>query len=418
MKSERKFFGYDICRVGIDDTDSPEGMCTTYLAALLIRKFTDCGWSVQEARLIRLNPTIKYKTRGNAAISIQVRGDPSGIFRITCDYVEQYARFECENTNPGVVVSLLKPDEAFYHKAVTDVCTIGEAEEVLSDCRALYRGYKNRRGLIGATAAIASCLPDHTWELLAYRRPELVQTPRIIDPVTFFTSEEVTKPHTWDTVDYNENTIVCVPHSGDPVLFGIRGDSPFSVAKARSCIRSEPTELEQIFRTNQGTDAHLIPATSPLKEGRSYRVCGVIADHPVTIQGGHVCCTIRSGDHLLDCMAYEPTKGFRQIIRSLIPGDRVMVCGSYPEKSLNIEKIQILDTVPHRRVRAPVCRICNKQMTSAGKDKGWKCRKCGRKTSEPEYEEIMRDVSPGWYEVPPCARRHLAKPLIRDRIGP
>jgi tRNA(Ile2)-agmatinylcytidine synthase len=26
---------------------------------------------------------------------------------------------------------------------------------------------------------------------------------------------------------------------------------------------------------------------------------------------------------------------------------------------------------------------------------------------------VDRDLDPGWYEVPPVARRHLAKPLVR-----
>jgi len=37
---------------------------------------------------------------------------------------------------------------------------------------AQYRGYKNRRGLIGATAAVASVLDDRTSEILVYRQPE------------------------------------------------------------------------------------------------------------------------------------------------------------------------------------------------------------------------------------------------------
>jgi tRNA(Ile2)-agmatinylcytidine synthase len=26
---------------------------------------------------------------------------------------------------------------------------------------------------------------------------------------------------------------------------------------------------------------------------------------------------------------------------------------------------------------------------------------------------VERDLELGWYEVPPCARRHVAKPLVR-----
>ena len=52
-------------------------------------------------------------------------------------------------------------------------------------------------------------------------------------------------------------------------------------------------------------------------------------------------------------------------------------------------------------------------MTSAGKDKGYKCRKCGAHEKDPEVQESPRTLSAGWYKVPPTARRHLAKPLCR-----
>jgi tRNA(Ile2)-agmatinylcytidine synthase len=52
-------------------------------------------------------------------------------------------------------------------------------------------------------------------------------------------------------------------------------------------------------------------------------------------------------------------------------------------------------------------------MTSDGTGKGYKCKKCGAKASEPEAQEISRMLKTGWYEVPPTARRHLAKPLCR-----
>jgi len=50
-------------RIGIDDTDSPAGMCTTYLAAVLIRRLHRAGVRVIEARLVRLNPNVPEKTR-------------------------------------------------------------------------------------------------------------------------------------------------------------------------------------------------------------------------------------------------------------------------------------------------------------------------------------------------------------------
>lgn len=49
--------------IGIDDTDSSEGMCTTYIAILLREALREVGEPIGFPRLIRLNPTIPYKTR-------------------------------------------------------------------------------------------------------------------------------------------------------------------------------------------------------------------------------------------------------------------------------------------------------------------------------------------------------------------
>ncbi|MDD1724377.1 MAG: DUF1743 domain-containing protein, partial [Methanospirillum sp.] len=227
----------------------------------------------------------------------------------------------------------------------------------------------------------------------------------------------LTSPHTWDTWDYFLKSPVCIPHTQDPVLYGIRGDSSFSVCHAISLIRSEPPDLIQIWMTNQGTDAHLLPGLIPdLKEGRSYLVAGTVDQAPVTTEGGHVTFSLRDQGACVSCMAFEPTKKFREIVRSLRSGDRVLVAGSYLRSSMNLEKICIVSLSRAGIHKAPICPECNKLMTSAGTGKGYKCRRCGRHDMNPEilYEE--RTVLPGWYEVPPGARRHLARPVIRGNV--
>ncbi len=190
--------------IGIDDTDSPAGMCTTYLGAVLARRLLREHMQVTEARLVRLNPNVTYKTRGNAAIMLDVEGDPDRAFTIAYTLVEELADFSCANTNPGLVVTEQKPDPAFYRKAVTDFCTIEEAVAILDVTGARYHGWKNRRGLIGATAATASDLPDATSEILVYREPARFGTPRSVDRQSLFDAETATFPHTWDTVDIDQ----------------------------------------------------------------------------------------------------------------------------------------------------------------------------------------------------------------------
>ena len=400
--------------IGIDDTDSPAGMCTTYLGAVLARRLIHDHMRVREARLVRLNPNVTFKTRGNAAIALDVEGDPEQGFALACAIVEELADFSCGKTNPGVVVVESRPDPAFYRQAVTDFCEIDEAVAVLDAAGARYRGWKNRRGLVGATAAVSSVFPDTTYEILAYRDPARWGTPREVDRESLFAAEETTFPHTWDTVDVANGVVVCVPHTPDPVLFGIRGESPAWVMAARSLIESEEPALEQIWVTNQGTDAHLLNGTcGTLREGLSYRVRGVVIGRPSTGAGGHVSLMIRDGDAEVRCMAYEPTKNFREIIRALVPGDEMVAVGSYKKGSINSEKMCLVSPARDLRTQAPLCTECSKCMTSDGKGKGFKCRKCGAHAMEPEVLETRRMLTAGWYEVPPTARRHLAKPLCR-----
>jgi tRNA(Ile2)-agmatinylcytidine synthase len=400
--------------IGIDDTDSPLGMCTTYLGAILAQRLLHEGMIVREARLVRLNPNVTWKTRGNAAVALDVAGDRDRAFALACASVEEFADFSCENTNPGIVVVDMQPDPAFYSKAVTDFCRIDEAIMVLEEAGAHYRGYKNRRGLIGATAAVASEIHDPTSEILVYRQPALWGTPRAVDRQSLFNAEEETFPHTWDTVDTANDVVVCVPHTPDPVLFGIRGESPSWVMTARQKVLSEKPGIEQIWVTNQGTDAHILAGRiGELREGLSYRVRGVLTGAPLTTTGGHVSFVMSEGDLSVRCMAYEPTKNFRQIVRQIMPGDVVIAVGSYKKGSINLEKIRIVSFTSPLIIRPPFCIACTKRMTSDGTGKGYKCRKCGARAKDPEMKEISRSLKPGWYEVPPTARRHLAKPLCR-----
>lgn len=400
--------------IGIDDTDSPRRMCTTYVGAVLARELSAASFRIGRMLLVRLNPNVTHKTRGNAAIAIEAEGDPGEAFRIACACVERLADMDAENTHPGVAVVEKRPSPAFYEKAVKDFCELEEAVGVLEDAGALYRGYKLGRGLIGATAAISGDFRDRTYEILAYRKEENWGMPRNIDRASFFSADAATSPHTWDTVDRTNELVVCVPHTPDPVLFGIRGESPFWVAYARTFILSEETSMEQIYCTNQGTDAHLMEGRiGALQEGRSYLLRGVVDSLPQTGPGGHVWFDLRDGASVVRCRAYEPTKGFRHVVRSLRPGDRLLAAGSYKRGSINLEKMKVIALAADVRLRPPVCSRCGKRMTSAGTGKGYKCRTCQMKSREPELTGYPRDLVPCWKEVPPCARRHLAMPLIR-----
>ena len=66
--------------IGVDDTDSPDGMCTTYLASQIINKFKDNGIDlVDYPRLIRLNPFARFKTRGNGGVALKIIEDRKSV---------------------------------------------------------------------------------------------------------------------------------------------------------------------------------------------------------------------------------------------------------------------------------------------------------------------------------------------------
>ncbi len=415
--------------IGIDDTDSNEGMCTTYLGALLLDELQAYGTVETLPLLIRLNPTIPYKTRGNAAVALKLNTDcPEKVIAHVVSRIEELARMECEKTNPGTVFVLekdydrLKPIlRRFLEKAVRDVIEIEEAKSLVSESGIPSKGFKNGRGLIGALAACGAMLNleewDHTFEYLAYRQNEKWGTPREIEKESFFEADRKTYPETWDTVDLKNRLVVCVPHSGDPVLFGIRGENPAIVTEAASLIRAEPVERFAVYRTNQGTDMHLlsIEKLTEIQDMHSYRLKGTVSSVPKTIHGGHVVFTIRDEEeNEIDCAAFEPTKNFRLLIRKLRPGDKVAMSGSVSSGTLNIEKIEIKNLASLYREENPICLTCGKHMKSSGQSQGFRCKKCGTQTTSKIMCEVKRDLTVGLYEVPPCARRHLAKPLVRE----
>ena len=125
---------------------------------------------------------------------------------------------------------------------------------------------------------------------MAYRRKEKYGTPRKVYKESFFEADRETYPKTWDTVDLTNKVVVCIPHSFDPVLFGIRGENPEIVTKAAGIIRSEPVERFAVYRTNQGTDMHLLPAANiaEIRDMHSYKLEGTVSAAPNTIYGGHV----------------------------------------------------------------------------------------------------------------------------------
>jgi tRNA(Ile2)-agmatinylcytidine synthase len=172
-----------------------------------------------------------------------------------------------------------------------------------------------------------------------------------------------------------------------------------------------------MFQSNQGTDDHV--KTKRIEDVMPYQsviVQGEVSRTPERRQGGHIIFGLSDEGDCIDCAAYEPTKEFRHIVQSLVVGDKIMVYGGVRAEpmTVNIEKIKLNNLVDvFEKIENPVCPICGKHMKSKGKNQGFSCRRCHTFSDQPVMKKRTRSVQVGFYEVPVCARRHLAKPIKR-----
>jgi tRNA(Ile2)-agmatinylcytidine synthase len=423
-----------LLHIGFDDTDSPSGGCTTYIAARLIDVLSGLGARfVDYPNLLRLNPNVPWKTRGNGAVCLRVEIDNSreeDTRKYVLKLVESYADFDCDNTNPGVVFLAGEVPSGlteFSETVVTTVVSLDDALALAEEHGASAIGFKNMRGIIGGLAAVGGLQRgDHTYEFLGYRLPGSWGTPRRVDPESVVRMDEVTGESTFNNVDPETGRVLIAPKGPDPVLFGIRGEDPLAVREAGLMVVSEPMERWVVFRTNQGTDAHL-GSCVPVSSLRAYNPAileGLVSDPPKTIKGGHVFFGLTDESGRVDCAAYEPSGSFRDIVRTLIPGDRVRVYGGVrgdapPEqKTFNMEKLEVLVLARDLRKVNPICPKCSGSMESMGWEKGYRCRRCGFRGAEMEKGtvEAERQVGEGLFMPPPRAQRHLSKPKVRYGI--
>jgi tRNA(Ile2)-agmatinylcytidine synthase len=422
-----KVITINVLHIGIDDTDSPDGMCTTYLASQIINKLKENDIELLDyPRLIRLNPFARFKTRGNGGVSFMIANDDKAVLarRIVLDEVERLSMFDCDNTNPGVIfyAGEITPEmEDYAFRAIYEFITIDEAEEFAESVGCEVHKFKKGRGIIGSIAAISLPLDDFTFELLAYRSPENYGTERRIDYDSVYLMDEKTFPETFENIDYSEGYIAIEPKTPCPVLYGIRSNTVDALYDAKEIVEvSEPIVDWCIFKTNQHTDMHIQKADniSSMKRFGCYEIVGEVKNKPKIIDGGHMFFHISDESGEIECGAYEPTKGFRKIVSDLRPGDVIRVFGGIGEQNtFNVEKFQVIE-LNGIEYQNPICE-CGKRMTSAGKGKGFKCKKCGNriKSSEKVPVKIERNLKDSWfYETPVSARRHLSKPLCRMNI--
>ncbi len=418
--------------IGIDDTDSLSGGCTTYICALLVEHITSMGGVFQDyPNLVRLNPNVPWKTRGNGALCLRVLIDAEWVAELeelVIDTVEKNSVLSDPSTDPGIIFYRggIHPELcSFTRMATTRVVDIEEARSLISRFHMDSVTLKGERGLIGALAAVGGLQDgDYTFELIAYRRPENRGKTRKVSRDSILCMDKRTHPRTFNNIDGETGRILITPRGPDPILYGIRGESPESVLEAYNMLEPlEEIERWAIFRTNQGTDCHLMEVKT-IREVDPYQSIaaqGWVNSSPRTIPGGHVIFSLRDGSGEVDCAAYEPTGGFRNIVRTLIPGDYLQVYGGVRpptdsfSKTVNLEKVRVLELASDVVTANPHCPSCMKRMKSMGRGQGFRCERCGMRLplASKVHVSMPRTMRASLYIPPPRAHRHLTKPLSR-----
>ena len=427
--------------IAADDTDSMRGNCTTFLATEIINAMVNEGWDlIGYPRLVRLNPAIPWKTRGNGALVMEFgkgigkkeligkienkdiffyyeksKEEPEIDFvkKLIFPIVEKF--HDPDYSDPGILMTFTRPDYSFYKRGVTRVMPREDVENEIIRIGASKMEWGIGRGIIGCVCGSAWIPEDRTFELLAYRCPDKWGTKREYDPKTIAEAEK-TIVSSFNSFDFRHGNVAMVPATPCPVMYGFRGDIPEDLIKGHDLIKTEKQYRWLIFETNQGTDDHIIPDPTPEEfiPDSSYSIQGRVLSVK-RIRGGHTFVDMETDVGIVTAGIYAQAGEFRFVLDWLLKGDVIRVFGELRKepRTLNVEKLQIVSLMENKvREPNPICPDCGKRMESAGKDSGYRCRKCHTKAPV-SYRIVPRSVVCGWYEPPTESRRHLSKPLKR-----
>jgi tRNA(Ile2)-agmatinylcytidine synthase len=403
------------------------------VAALLVERLEKfhVRW-VDYPNLIRLNPNVPWKTRGNGALCLRFECCAELLERVreeVLSVVEEQAEIENRMADPGVVFfrgeGVPADIEAFAQRTIKDLVTLRQAISLVRKYGAEAFGWNVGRGIIGALAAVGETLMgDHTFELIAYRRLENYGSKRMIDEASVYEMDLATQPFTFNNVDAEKHRVIITPHGPDPILLGIRGETPEAVKNAFKLVKTlEPVERWMIFRSNQGTDAHLqqVSTLSQIKPYTHVIAKAYVSRNPWIVPLRHVLFSVSDGTAEVDCAAYEPTGKLRKIARKLAIGDYVEVYGAVrrPEigrrLTVNLEKLKLLALASEVIQRNPQCPKCGRRLKSMGKGKGYRCKACGTRVRHAGKirAAVDRCLELGLYVTSTRSQRHLTKPLRR-----
>jgi len=415
-----------VIHIGIDDTDSPKGMCTTFLAYKIV-KFLEKNkvQFIDYPSLIRFNPNIPWKTRGNGAVRLSIKtNSPKKIKNKITKFVDNYSETK-NGANPGLVFYENETITPSFHKfselALWKLISREKAKQFILEHKidSFYLG--NGQGLVGAIGAIGYKFSDHTFELLSYRKKSQFGKKRIIAKDSVKNMQSVTFPDTFNSYDIESDRALITPHGPDPVFYGIRGENAESVVTASKIVKAnEKLDGYMIFKSNQGTSDHLKNEldVNDLRPYTSGFLTGQVCNKPIMMQGGHVFFSMMVNGKKVKCGVYKPTK-ITKIAQNLILNDKIRIGGGIRkasknhERIVNVEFLDVIELAKDIQVSNPTCKDCNKKMKSKGTKQGFECIKCGNNSSSKPTSEIPRKIECKLYLPVMSAHRHLTRPYQR-----
>ena len=388
--------------LGLDDTDTLSEGCTTFSLHLLISKLPE-HVDVGEVRLVRLWPFARQRTRGNAAVAVELTTENEhDLLRFLESYwnnelqalagavvLDEHNQREQSPADPGMVwFSESPPPSNFYQKAVSSEVKMKDVPKADASWGGM--------GIIGATAAVLWPQNDVTWEAIGWR--EQHRWPSVERRVCESALAEVASiDGTFLTRDPRTQRSLISPRGTCPVLFGVRGRTIQAAQQAASMlVEAKSTERVlawRVFATNQATDDHL---------GMTHT--GQVEQVEVLGRGTSVITTEHGR-----WMAFAESGNVKRMAQTLQPGDVIEALGLAPEPGvLHIEKMRVKYRVTQKK--RPLCEACQRTMKSMGSGQGVRCPVCKQRQSI-GWVELQPHLDLGWVQPPPDARRHLAKPL-------
>ncbi len=360
--------------VSLDSFDAPRAGCTTHVASLLILHLESKGFKLLDyPNLVRLNPVVPWKTRGNAAVSFEVSGNELEVYESAKEFLIEYSS---ELSNRGALfVTSEKPPLEFYFKSVKEVT---HPEVALEYARRAGQFYGHKGSLIGAIAAAAAekkLLPN--FELIAYRSSFKLK--RRCDFAPFYDELALSL---YPYVHESGSDVVC-PRGSDPVLYGLRGRNPSLLISLAKLIRSDDVSFYAIFRTNQHSITSLEKSEMYVYDFKSLdaylrtdQISERNRDFVLEIDGGVI--------------VYEET-GLKKLFNMLKSGNSRLDCEIsvlYKPGLKSLASIKIRKAVSVR-YKAPRCPKCGGSMVSKGKNTLLRrCKKCGYEAYEPRKMSI------------------------------